>query len=89
MIAAVVAFLRALAAYWQLRAVRYSHDLIEQSRDRIERLQDELEEQRNIGTVSSSDIADRLRNRITAEKKHLEYLSDSNHETSSRDTGAD
>ena len=75
MIAAVVAFLRALAAYWQLRAVRYRHDLIEQSRNQIKKLEDEIEKQRDIGTVASTDLADRMRDRLRRERGYLKYLS--------------
>lgn len=89
MIAAVVAIFRALAAYWQLKAVRYQHDLIEQSRDRIERLEDEIEEHRNTGTIASTDMADRVRERLRCEKKHFEYLSNADPATGDRDKGRD
>lgn len=73
-LATVSSLLRAVAAYWELRAARYEHDLREQSRARVEALEDELEELRNCGTVGGTLAADRLRNRLLTEKAYFEHL---------------
>lgn len=66
--------LRALAAYWELRAERYEHDVREQSRSRIEALEDELEELRNTGDLADSLSADRVRDRLLTEKAYFADL---------------
>lgn len=66
--------LRALAAYWELKAKRYEHDVREQSRSRIEALEDELEKLRNTGGLADSLSADRVRDRILTEKAYSKYL---------------
>lgn len=70
------ALIRALAAYWELRAKRYEHDVREQSRARIEALEDELEKLRNSATGVNTVLADRLRNRILSERAYLKHLPD-------------
>jgi len=73
-LATVSTLLRALAAYWELRAARYEHDLREQSRARVEALEDELEALRNAGTSADSLAADRVRNRLLTEKTYFKHL---------------
>jgi hypothetical protein len=70
----VTNLLRALAAYWELRVKCYNHDLREQSRARLEALIDELERLRNSGDAASALSADRVRQRIIAERSYAEHL---------------
>ena len=70
------ALIRTLAAYWELRAKRYEHDVRELSRARIETLEDELERLRNSATGVDTVMADRLRNRILSERAYLKHLPD-------------
>jgi len=72
----VTQLLRALAAYWELKAQRYEHDVREMSRNRIENLEDELEKLRNSGDLGDSIVADRLRDRLITEKTYFKHLSD-------------
>ena len=70
----VAALLKALAAYWSLKAGRLQHDLREVSRNRIETLQDELAKLRNDGTPESALAADKLRDRLLTEQEYFEHL---------------
>lgn len=81
--------LRAIAAYWELRAARYEHDLREQSRARVEALEDELEALRNAGTVGSTLSADRVRSRLITERAYFEHLPNAGATAGSGGQGAD
>ena len=67
--------LRALAAYWELKAKRYEHDLRENVRNRLEELEDELENLRNDNSIGATLAADRLRDRIRDERRYAKHLS--------------
>lgn len=67
--------LRALAAYWELKAERYAHDVVEQSRAKLEALVEQRESLRDRGTESDTQLADRVHQRIIVETAHLERLS--------------
>ncbi len=69
--------LRALAAYWEIKAKRYEHDIREHSRERLEALEDQLNEFRDRGTAIDTHVADRLQNRILTEKAYFKSLPDS------------
>jgi len=80
---AISTFARAFAAYWELKAKRYRHDVREQARNSVEALEDELQILRNSGGIADSLIADRLRDRIVRERTYLagiEHLSDTDSE---------
>lgn len=70
----VAALLKALAAYWSLKAARLQHDLREMSRNRIEELEDEITNLRNDGSVESTLLADRLRQRLITEQEYFKHL---------------
>lgn len=89
LLSTVSSLLRAVAAYWELRAARYEHDLREQSRARVEALEDELEDLRNTGTVGSTFAADRVRNRLITERAYFEHLPGSLAAARSRGQGSD
>ena len=86
---ALANLIRARAAYWELRLKRYDHDIIEQSRSRLEALQDRLTGLRNSGDPADALVADRMRDRIRAEKRFLKHLPNSSATPPGGDESAD
>ena len=80
---------RALSYYWELRAKQVEHDVREMSRTRIEALEDQLEDLRNAGSVGASLSADRVRDRLIAERAYFKHLPSSNTETGKGRKGND
>jgi hypothetical protein len=80
---------KALGAYWELKAERFTYDLISDLEKECDAIQEKIETLRDAGTNADSELADRLRIRLRRKSAYLERISTKYFKDTGGATGAD
>lgn len=81
--------LRALAAYWEVRAVTAIYDREDELSERLRAQVEEIERLRDAGDTGSTDRADQLRIMAKATRRQLEHLRACRHQVAGGEADTD